>query len=154
MWSRLFKDCTKCHTVERKHYGGGLCYSCYKRDKYSKNPEPFKRREAERYQRNSKLIRKRVEEYYYQNRKKCLKKLGRYRDKKYFNGLRKQVLDRDANACQSCFGPGQVVHHIDGNGRNSENPNNTMENLITLCRSCHLDIHNAERISRKYEVAL
>ena len=154
MWSRIYDKCTECNTTDRKHYGGGLCYACYKRKQYAKNPEKYKKWEAERYAKNSKLIRKRTKEYYYANRKKVLKNLKGYRDKKHFNGLRKTVLNRDKHVCQSCFSPGNVVHHIDGNGRGSKNPNNNLDNLVTLCRSCHLDIHNAERINRKYGLAL
>jgi ribosomal protein S27AE len=38
-----------------------------------------------------------------------------------------------------------VIHHKDGNGRNKldkkENPNNSLSNLIVLCRSCHSILH-------------
>jgi 5-methylcytosine-specific restriction endonuclease McrA len=38
---------------------------------------------------------------------------------------------------------GLHIHHIDGNGeRYSETPNHDLDNLITLCRSCHISISN------------
>jgi len=77
-------------------------------------------------------------------------------DKKYnteashrhrFGGNRQIVLERDNWQCQECgmnneqhiviFGKSLVVHHIDGNGRNSKKPNNNINNLITLCSRCH-----------------
>jgi len=56
-------------------------------------------------------------------------------------------LERDNWQCQECginniqhiilFGKGISIHHKDGLGRNSKNPNNSIDNLITLCLSCH-----------------
>ena len=42
-----------------------------------------------------------------------------------------------------------TVHHIDGNGRDSGNPTNTINNLLTLCRSCHAKVHYNERYEAK-----
>jgi uncharacterized Zn finger protein (UPF0148 family) len=116
MWSRLYKRCTKCHTSKRKHYGGGLCYTCYNNKRYADNPEPKQAAERKRYKKYRDLIRKRTSEYYYSNLKKVRKRLGIYRDKKHFNGMRKVILIRDDNTCQCCFGPGNIIHHRDGNG--------------------------------------
>src|SRR3990167_2056008 len=67
--------------------------------------------------------------------------------KEHFGGLRKEVLERDNYQCVLCgmsneahlekWGRKITIDHIDGNGRYSKKPNNTMENLQTLCLSCH-----------------
>lgn len=55
-----------------------------------------------------------------------------------FGGLREAVLERDGHRCQDCGTDGKgrrrwiVIHHKDGDSKH-----NVMENLITLCRSCH-----------------
>lgn len=62
--------------------------------------------------------------------------------KERFSGLRPAVVERDKNTCQMCFDASRkiVVHHI------NENPkDNRMDNLICLCKPCHVDI---ERINK------
>lgn len=64
-----------------------------------------------------------------------------------FGGNRDKVLKRDDHACQICgmtdeehrnkWGVEITIDHMDGRGRNSTNKNHEMENLWTLCRSCH-----------------
>ena len=49
------------------------------------------------------------------------------------NELKMLIRTRDDFRCQICFNRGIDVHHIDYNKKNSD-PNN----LITLCRSCHM----------------
>ncbi len=56
---------------------------------------------------------------------------------------REAVLELDNNECQLC-GDDQdlVVHHIDEkSSRNSDTPNNSLDNLITLCKQCHYYCH-------------
>ncbi len=85
---------------------------------------------------------------WYKNREETLKKiskqnsvlwLGGEREKAYNSGftkcLKKKVKERDKNICQIC---GSLVikgihpHHIDYNKKN-----NSEDNLISLCNSCH-----------------
>lgn len=64
-----------------------------------------------------------------------------------FGGLRNAVLVRDGFSCVSCgmtqndhvakWQRSLTIDHIDGNGRYSDSPNNTLENLQTLCLPCH-----------------
>lgn len=67
-----------------------------------------------------------------------------------FGGLREAVLERDNHQCRSCgtaWEPGSryiVIHHLDHN-----KSNNTMDNLITLCRKCHPVIHDNWNDERK-----
>jgi predicted HNH restriction endonuclease len=70
-----------------------------------------------------------------------------------FGGNRENALIRDKWQCQVCglnqlqsivlYGRGLIVHHIDGNGigLNRLERNNDLENLQTLCASCHSKIH-------------
>ena len=49
-----------------------------------------------------------------------------------------EILDRDGHKCIICGSNRDLtIHHKDGNGRYTKEPNNDKENLITLCRSCH-----------------
>ena len=70
-----------------------------------------------------------------------------YRDKRRFGGNRLLAILRDGEKCMSCgmtrnahrekYGRDITVDHIDGNGRDSEFQNNSIDNLITLCLKCH-----------------
>lgn len=46
--------------------------------------------------------------------------------------LKKKIRERDNWKCQICYLAGKYVHHIDYNKKN-----NSENNLITLCNSCH-----------------
>lgn len=52
--------------------------------------------------------------------------------------LKQSIRDRDNNTCQICgvSRKGLSVHHIDEDKQNCE-----PENLITLCRKCHRNVH-------------
>ena len=83
----------------------------------------------------------------------------KYVFRKRFGGLRDIVIKRDKETCQLCgitrtehkekYGRDISVDHIDGNGRNSQNPNNSIENLRVLCLVCNL---HASRERRKLKV--
>ena len=73
------------------------------------------------------------------------------REKRYFDNNRETVLQRDNHTCQGCSRPGDIIHHIDGSGRNSKTPNNCMTNLITLCRACHAAEHRDQLTSSRFK---
>ena len=54
--------------------------------------------------------------------------------------LRRKVRQRDKYICQQCFKKGKnrrlSIHHIDGDKNNSN-----IDNLVSLCQSCHQKIH-------------
>lgn len=68
---------------------------------------------------------------------------------------RKLALIRDHGMCQTphCFMPAEEVHHI-----KELTPNNihdpdialSLDNLVSLCRECHMRIHRGESIDRYY----
>lgn len=50
---------------------------------------------------------------------------------------RRKCLEQKRNECYACGSDGYVeVHHIDGN-----RGNNSLDNLLPLCKSCHSDAH-------------
>lgn len=58
---------------------------------------------------------------------------------KEWRDTRQKVLERDKNICQVCRnGENLIVHHIESW---EETKNNNLENLITMCRSCHSRLH-------------
>jgi 5-methylcytosine-specific restriction endonuclease McrA len=65
-------------------------------------------------------------------------------DSEQYKTLRAQVLARDGWRCQRCGSLADLqVHHIEPRSRLGDD---TDENLITLCASCHLLAH----LSREY----
>jgi len=57
-----------------------------------------------------------------------------------YENLRQQVLRRDGWRCQSCGTMSNLeVHHQQFRSRSGEDSD---ENLITLCASCHANIHH------------
>ncbi len=76
-----------------------------------------------------------------------------YRRKLLFGNDWKKVFERDNYTCQRCgmtnkehikkWGRHISLHHIDGKGKNAKEKNNSMNNLITFCISCHgvIDTH-------------
>jgi 5-methylcytosine-specific restriction endonuclease McrA len=91
------------------------------------------------------------------NRKKYLEKNvevkhkqdKRYADKIMYSGNREKVLKRDGYKCTKCgSSKSLVVHHKDETGisrvKDTDLINNEFENLITMCRSCHMKLHFPE----------
>ena len=71
-----------------------------------------------------------------------------YMNNKRYNGNYYIVMKRDAFKCRICGSIENLcVHHIDGfNSLKLEN--NNANKLLTLCRSCHRQIHEGMKISR------
>jgi 5-methylcytosine-specific restriction endonuclease McrA len=60
-------------------------------------------------------------------------------DSESYEQLRNEVLRRDAWRCQSCGAMSNLeVHHKD---LRSQSGDDTEENLITLCTTCHNTVH-------------
>lgn len=51
--------------------------------------------------------------------------------------------ERDGFTCQLCGSTLNLhAHHVDNEGKHkTPNPNNELDNLITLCHSCHIKMH-------------
>lgn len=119
----------KCrHCDENARGGSRLCSKCYAKDYRRRKPEVAK-------------------EYNRRNKEKRNANSTNLNNKRHFGGKRFIVLDRDNWECQYCgmiqeqcmalFGRSLTIHHIDGNGRDSDNPNSDLNNLVTLCFRCH-----------------
>ena len=95
------------------------------------------------------------------DRETIMKRLEGWRDKNVFGGNMLIAHERDSWECQECgmsqeqsiilFNRKLVLHHIDGKGRNSENKNHNLDNLITLCPRCHGKIHGKESTKQSFE---
>jgi 5-methylcytosine-specific restriction endonuclease McrA len=132
MWSRNYDYCIKCGKNDTRHMANGLCARCY----------------LKQYrQKNKKRIRKIRKEYYLLNRDLILIKAEKYRENLHFDKKRKYILKRDKFKCTMCGSKEKlVVHHKDKNGRNKakKEKNNKAKNLVTVCRSCHINLHRKE----------
>jgi len=67
---------------------------------------------------------------------------------------RKQILSRANGRCERC---GKLckrlyVHHKDGNGSRSGLPNHTIDNLIAVCQSCHMELHGITKLARNQKL--
>lgn len=87
----------------------------------------------------------RKKEYYQKTKGKYYSKKreidNKYKDLIRFSGNKEKVLERDEYKCVCCgLGDQLIIHHKDHSGSN-ETPNNDIENLETLCRSCHAKHH-------------
>lgn len=82
---------------------------------------------------------------YYEKHKEAIKVYkSEWNETKRFGVERDTILKRDGYKCTNCKHPiiaELVIHHIDGQGRSTNTPNNNPDNLVTLCRSCHMKIH-------------
>jgi DNA-directed RNA polymerase subunit RPC12/RpoP len=76
------------------------------------------------------------------------------KNERRFGGNRQKVLERDKYTCQNCGKTHHEilldVHHIDKSGRNKNKHNHSMENLITLCHSCHTKQHKEDTIMKRW----
>ena len=65
-----------------------------------------------------------------------------------------EVYEKCKKKCEICGCENDLtIHHKDGKGRNYENrglePNNSLDNLIVLCRSCHGSLHGKKYWDKK-----
>lgn len=138
-WSIKHSCCVSCNSTRLRHMAKGLCVYCYSKS-YSTKEENLER------------IKEQKQDHYLNKQKKQAKAK---RDAEHFDGLRELVLIRDKYCCQKCGTDGTsstlIVHHKDGQGRGHSNPNNTLENLITECRACHIDEHRPLLLSKKFK---
>lgn len=100
------------------------------------------------YNKNKKTILERNKIYYSQNKEQRLIYQSihgfEWKNQIRFGGNREIILQRDNYKCTNCESMKDLcVHHIDGTGfgYSRENKNNSLDNLITLCRKCHTSLH-------------
>ena len=89
-----------------------------------------------------------LKEYRRKNREKVLKITREWQDKKRFGAPRGEILK---DRCEMCGSTRRLsIHHRDGNGRNKSAPNNSTENLQTVCNRCHALVH-ARLTAKRYD---
>ena len=130
----ICKDCKQ----KKELFVKDLCRRCY--DKKNRNRINKQKREWDR---------------------KNPKKKEASRDKSRVNGLRQEVYERDYFQCTRCgmsqeqhlvlFNKKLIIHHEDENGRLSNNINNDIDNLITVCFRCHNTIHKVRTKKDKFK---
>lgn len=126
MWSQAFDTCVVCGETDSPHMAKGKCRRCYLAE-YRNDPANKKRIDKAKMRWHKKV---------------GIHRLAEARNKRNFGGLRDKVLKRDRNRCRECGSDKLLtVHHLDGQGRGSKDPNNEMNNLVTLCRACHARAH-------------
>lgn len=125
---------------------------------YESHKKQISMREKEKYKRNREKIINRVKKYYRKNPEKVKAKEKKYKERIRYSGNKEIVLQRDNYACRLCgitnqdhfikYGRGLEIHHIDGNGimKDQNKKNNNINNLITLCCSCHPKIEWGRKI--------
>ena len=131
-WSRDHEQCRGCGRTDRKHMAKGLCNPCYQTE-YRNNDD------------NKDRIVRKKQEWYYRYHEDNLLKRKRTREQENFDGRREEVLLRDGHQCVVCGSTFNLtVHHKDRSGRGEFFHNNDLDNLETVCRSCHVDEHREE----------
>lgn len=83
------------------------------------------------------------------------KSQAKYRLKTTYSGNAKKALERDSYKCTKCNSSVKLsVHHIDGNGSTTDAnlQNNKLDNLVTLCFSCHAREHRRQEKEGKSSV--
>ena len=136
MWATYYSKCTECKSTRYPHMAKGKCSSCYSKN-YRSVPKNWKR------------IQEKKQEWYDENvRGTDYSKMRR--EQKHFGGKREKVLKRDGYQCTECGSLEKlVVHHRDGRGRGYKDSKNSMINLTTLCKACHVDVHRAELLEAR-----
>jgi len=128
-WSRKFDCCTVCGSTSRKHYGHGLCQSCYPKQWASDRTDELRAYKHRWYERSKSRI-----DY----REKCFKNKYGYERKQLFKSLGRK--------CVQCGTKKLLqIHHRDHKGLNvcKASRNNRLRNLVLLCRSCHGSLHGS-----------
>jgi len=146
------RTCPICEVVFMPTTGKQVCCSskCGFRKIYLENPDKHKQRAKEWRQNNPERARE-------NDRIKKEHNKERYRqyeidshDKLRFGGNRQKALERDGYKCVVC---GEVegigVHHKDFSGQ-GDNPNNELDNLMTVCKPCHTEIHKPTRFKESH----
>lgn len=132
-WARHFDNCISCHQTDTEHMAKGLCQRCYSAQYLEANEKRVKQQKHEWYLRSGGIEWARVQ-----------------REQRNYGGKREAVLKRDGYKCQTCGSVIRLlVHHKDGNGRRNKAPNNDMNNLITLCQACHINLHRPELLAAR-----
>ncbi len=143
-------NCQKCGKEIELKGNRKYCKTCKiaiikENDKKRRDDNPEKTKEIKRrdYLKHIDRVRDYSKIYYQRSKEKYGDRLSEIKSEQFrFGNNRIKVLERDNYKCVKCGSINLIcVHHIDGSGRGSKNHNNNLDNLITLCRTCHIEIH-------------
>ena len=108
---------------------------------YLENAEEKKEKSREYRLKNIDAIRLKDRERNTKRRDYKRESDAKHHDKTRFSGNRELVLERDGYKCVECGATEKLaVHHKDRTGQ-TENRNDDLDNLVTLCSSCHTKQH-------------
>ena len=149
-WSRYYDRCRKCGTNIIHHHSHGYCRDCYPKTEIFKNIQESSRlRNMEKWEQREKEY---LKNYY--KRPEVIERERGKTDLKYFGGNREKALIRDGEKCQLCgisrlesyktYNKDLTVIHIHGTKDNS------LENLLTLCKKCFYKELEKRRIDKKF----
>lgn len=125
---------------------------CAYRKIYLDNPEKH-REQSRRWRQNNPERAKEIDRNKRKLRKEHYKEMNdKYHDETRFGGNREKALERDGYKCVLCGEVNEVsVHHKDCSGQ-TDKPNHELDNLITLCKSCHTKQHKPRLNSTPHEI--
>lgn len=137
----------KCRNCDIECKNSFCSNSCKCKDYYKRKREVQKSRKLDYYYQLKQNNYERLREI---NQKAALK----YKHKVRFSGNYEFIHEKYNHKCAKCLGGKLLsIHHIDGVSYwNSKNPNNSLDNLILLCASCHHKLHHEQR--RRYSPTL
>lgn len=114
----------------------------YDKEYYKKNRTKILKNKIKYSKTHKEFISKRLKDW--QKSERGQEWRQQYNDITLFGGNRIKALERDNYTCQECKKTKNEtelhVHHIDWSGK-SEDADNNLNNLITLCISCHARLH-------------
>jgi len=117
------------------------CEECRRRYIYFTNKEVVREKRKKYYYANADKAKESSRQWRIKNREKFLKSQSASHDYIRFDGNREAVLNRDNYQCVKCGSKERLnVHHKDFSGQ-TDTPNHQLDNLETLCDTCHIDVH-------------
>lgn len=132
MWAKGYECCKVCSTTEIPVMAAGVCRRCY----------------LKRYRANNADRIAAQKKTWYEQFIAGTEIQKQKREQRHFDGMRGEALERDGHRCVRCgSGVRLIVHHKDHEGRGSDDPNNALDNLETLCRGCHISEHREELLA-------
>ncbi len=151
--------CVQCGDPSQKHMARGLCAKCYQanyrrtfyKTRHFSSNRPC--RICGTYPVTGLNLCKAcyMKQYRKANRSRLYARKCQLREVDRFGGRRNEILKRADGKCERCgitevenvtrTGKRLIIHHKDGNGLSSPNPNHSFDNLMLVCNSCHRKIH-------------
>lgn len=114
----------------------------------AENLDHVREQRRKQYWDNPEKYRQEAKEWRDNNPERFRETRDRIRDEERFSGNRAKAIERDGYKCVKCGSAEMLnVHHKDRSGGKAK-PNNSLDNLITLCTVCHGLEHGEEAASR------